>query len=226
MRISLVGPISFICLLAICGFAQPNPENWCRGGFFTSDFEKFSFAAARGSKSKRIYFYNDDRDDCPGNERCRGSAYIIPGNEVVVSKERGGFGCAWFTSQKGAATVGWVKLGELDFKYTVSDGSPRMWVGEWQYGENSIKISSDGDEKMLRIAGNAFWRGLGDNIHIGELDGPAKLIGGVLHYSDGEDEFDCRATLRLAGTYLIVADNLRCGGANVSFSGVYTRRKK
>ncbi|MEA9554629.1 hypothetical protein VC273_01405 [Xanthomonas nasturtii] len=34
-------------------------------------------------------------------------------------------------------------------------------------------------------------------------------------------EDDCTVRLQLLGELLIVANNLQCGGANVSFSGVY-----
>ena len=48
---------------------------------------------------------------------------------------------------------------------------------------------------------------------------------GLWKYSDGEDQYDCKATIRLIGIYLVVADNMHCGGANVSFSGVYRKVK-
>jgi hypothetical protein len=40
------------------------------------------------------------------------------------------------------------------------------------------------------------------------------------------DEFDCSLAMHLAGKFLVVGDNLHCGGANVSFSGVYQKRPK
>jgi hypothetical protein len=36
---------------------------------------------------------------------------------------------------------------------------------------------------------------------------------------------DCRARLRLFGPYLAIEDNTGCGGMNVTFTGVYTRRR-
>jgi len=42
--------------------------------------------------------------------------------------------------------------------------------------------------------------------------------------TDGDDI--CRATLRLVGPYLLVDDNNDCGGANVTFDGVYRKKKR
>jgi hypothetical protein len=34
----------------------------------------------------------------------------------------------------------------------------------------------------------------------------------------------CEVDVALAGSFLVVADNHGCGGHNVSFTGIYTRR--
>jgi hypothetical protein len=47
-----------------------------------------------------------------------------------------------------------------------------------------------------------------------------------MKFGDGSDENDCQVTLQLVGKRLVVGDNLHCGGANVSFSGVYQKRAK
>lgn len=36
-------------------------------------------------------------------------------------------------------------------------------------------------------------------------------------------EFDCKVWMRRVGPWLVVDDNLACGGLNVSFRGVYRR---
>lgn len=85
-------------------------------------------------------------------------------------------------------------------------------------------ISFAQQEHELRVKGIALWKGIGNNVHVGELDGRSKQKDGRLEYSDGDSEFDCRAKMELIlGRYLIVADNGNCGGANVSFSGIYRK---
>jgi hypothetical protein len=46
-----------------------------------------------------------------------------------------------------------------------------------------------------------------------------------MKFGDGTDENDCQVTTQLVGKVLVVGDNLHCGGANVSFSGVYQRKR-
>jgi hypothetical protein len=69
-------------------------------------------------------------------------------------------------------------------------------------------------------------------VHIGNFDGKTKPRGNRLAFGDGydgsappdrNDPTDCRVLLRLVGPYLVAADNQGCGGANVSFDGVYTK---
>ncbi len=209
--------------LSITGFGQlaGNPENWCRGGFFTRESDEFRIGVVKGAKNQKAFFFGDDKDTCPG-PACRQKAYLVPGDEVVVNRDYKGFSCGWYTNTAGRVTVGWVETSRLDFPERLINGSSMAWSGEWSYAENSIELTPDGDG-WLRVKGNAFWLGLGDNVHIGELDGRSAPDGGVLEYSDGDDEYDCKATMRYLGDFLAVADNNYCGGANVSFSGIYRR---
>lgn len=62
--------------------------------------------------------------------------------------------------------------------------------------------------------------------HTGELDQEAKPSAERMSFGDGPDELDCQVTMQLVGTWLVVGDNLYCGGANVSFSGIYQKRSK
>jgi hypothetical protein len=71
-------------------------------------------------------------------------------------------------------------------------------------------------------------------INTGELNGSGKPRGQVLAIGYDPDrsafppsEHDapdiCAAQLELHGRYLMVEDNGRCGGLNVSFTGLYVR---
>lgn len=163
-------------------------------------------------------------DDCPASPGCRTKNYIVPGNTVVTGKKRGDFVCAWYSPKKGRPTIGWLMESDLDLAPSRVDVSENSWTGEWGYAGNSITITPNKLAGFLNISGSAIWRGLGDNVHIGELDGAFPYEGGVLEYSDGDSQYDCKATLRLVDAFLVVSDNLNCGGVNVTFSGVYRRR--
>ncbi len=201
---------------------EGNPENWCREGFFPRESTDFMLGTVKGTRGSKLHFYNDAAE-CPDKGKCQRKAYVVPGDEVVVSKTRGEYACAWFTPAKGSPTVGWVRSSDLKLLEGPFDIPLGEWPGEWTYGENTIKLAENGSDGWLSVTGNAFWKGIGDNIHIGELDGRAEPGNGILEYSDGDDEYDCKATMRLLVNYLIVSDNMKCGGMNVSFSGIYKR---
>ena len=74
----------------------------------------------------------------------------------------------------------------------------------------------------MRVRGNAFWHGLGDDVHEGEIAASAAPQGDHVVFV----EEDCTVRATLAGRYLIVADNENCGGMNVRLDGGYTREKR
>jgi hypothetical protein len=228
----MIRSLVFIVILAsvpvVSAQIDGNPENWCRTGFFTRESVDFRIGVVKPLKEQRVkrsYFRNDDRPDCPGGRGCETRSYVVPGDEVIVNRTFQGFACSWYTSARGEGNVGWLRLSDLDIQESVRNVSLNAWIGEWRYGENTIKLNHNKLVGWLNVVGDAYWNGMGDNIHIGELDGRAEPQNGILKYSDGDDEYDCQATMRLLGSYLIVSDNMKCGGANVSFSGVYRKAR-
>ena len=82
-----------------------------------------------------------------------------------------------------------------------------------------LEQGARGDE--LLVSGTALWIGLNDNVHIGELaEATAQRDGDGLKLAPYDG---CAVTLRRAGPWLIVDDNMGCGGLNVTFRGVYRR---
>ena len=217
--------VLLVLILAVPVFAQMegNPENWCRDGFFTRDSQDFKIGKVA---APRTYFHSDEKDECPEGTGCSRKAYVVKGNEVLVNRLRNGFACAWFTPPKGSPTVGWLKATDLEISVPPTTVGTRPWLGEWIHYENGIEFTDNKLAGFLNVTGNASWKGLGDNVHVGEIDGRYAPENGMIKYSDGDDEYDCKMTMRLVGRYLVVADNLKCGGVNVTFSGVYTKRKK
>jgi len=77
----------------------------------------------------------------------------------------------------------------------------------------------------LRIQGYAFYANVFCNLHTGDADGTAKLEGDKARYVfDASDPDSCRFTIHFAKGTIDITDELgACGGANVQFSGTYTR---
>ena len=137
----------------------------------------------------------------------------------------GKFACSWFQPRKGAETVGWIETDRLAWQADARPPAMRDWLGEWRAQDNRIRISTSKEAGLLAIQGEATW-GSGASTHTGELDYDAKPSADKMKFGDGTDELDCQVAMQLVGKLLVVGDNLHCGGANVSFSGVYQRRPK
>lgn len=224
MKISFLKALSLLFLIPLVISAQEddsgNPSNWCRNGHFANGSE-FRLAKVVGAKGAKVNFYSDD-NGCPNASlaMCKLKSYLISGDTLIVSKTYNNFVCGWFQPVKGSETVGWISLGSL--KIIKPDFNPTMnkWLGSWRFYDNTITITTDSMGKV-KIVGEAFWKGLGDNIHIGEVNGVAKPQGNLLTI---EEEI-CKIKMTLIGDYLIANDNSDCGGANVTFDGVYRLKK-
>ncbi|MBX7055899.1 MAG: hypothetical protein K1X36_13175 [Pyrinomonadaceae bacterium] len=205
-----------------------NPDNWCRNGAFPTDSQDFKIGKVKsGAKAaKKVYFYNDYAEDCPTNESCREKSYVVPGNEVIVSRVYKSFACSWYVPVKGIGTTGWIRLADLDINDVNKKPPVTAWLGDWEFAENSISFTRNKLPGYLNVKGEAFWRGSVDNVHIGELDGREKPVGNIINFGSSDtDEYACKATIRLIGNFLVVDDNSNCGGVNVRFDGVYRRKK-
>ena len=226
MRPLLSNLLLLLLTVPVLAQLEGNPSNWCRQGSFPSESEEYQIARVNGSAKEKAYFHDDTRDDCPAGKGCQSKSYLVPEDEVLISRIlNSDWGCAWYTPKKGSPTIGWISMRRLDFLPGGLNLIAQDWLGKWKYFDNSIVITKGGGGE-LDVKGNALWRGLGDNVHIGELDQKAKPTGNILKLGENEtSEYDCKATLRLVGKYLIASDNMNCGGVNVTFSGVYRKVK-
>jgi hypothetical protein len=183
---------------------------------------------------------------CPAPiARCTRKAFVVPGDPVIVTAISGAYACATFTSPtpKAAVTVGWLPraaLGEAERDATAR--RPAEWAGTWRSGpEQEIHIQS-GDGARIVITGDATFGGSDPErvrrgaVNVGEIAGTVTVQNGTAAFAIGEDgathAFDikgsegadlCRVRLWRLGHYLIAADNMMCGGMNVTFTGVYRR---
>ena len=227
-RIVHTALILFIAVLfnfSVAAQIEGNPANWCRNGLFPRESSDYRLARVKAARGERVYFRGDERDDCPQGANCRRKAYLVAGDEVVVSRQLGPYACAWYQPAKGAETVGWLPAADLEYR-PAAEPTPDDWTGEWRYGDAGISIAKAKSEGVLSVTGSALWRGIGNNVHVGELDYEGRPQANLLVIGDATGgEYDCRVALRRVGRYLIAADNLNCGGVNVTFSGVYRQNK-
>jgi hypothetical protein len=205
--------------------SRATPTTFAGTDIFHARARTTGWRRSRGAAGDRIYFHGDGNERCPDDQVCRLETYVIRNDEVIVSRTLGKFACSWFQPRKGTETVGWIETDRLAWQVDIRRPAERDWLGECCAYDNFIRISKSKEAGMLAIKGEATW-GSGSRTHTGGLDYDAKPSADKMNFGDGTDEIDCQVTMQLVGKLLVVGDNLHCGGANVSFSGVYQKRPK
>jgi hypothetical protein len=182
--------------------------------------------------AKKVHFLaNDyDRAGCPSADKaCRKTAYLRGKDRIVFDTDivNGGYVCATYVDRRGNETTGWLPNDSIRAE-TVK---PR-WFGRWnRYGSAEIEITRAKDGKA-EVSGSATW-GSGAATHEGSIEGTIDPGQSVQSFANDGDkqiafdaagQYDCAVKFNQLGRYLFVIDTGNCGGANVSFSGVYIKR--
>ena len=223
-------PVALLLLAvsAIPAAAQEEAGN-CTG--FGRDDDPANVELRRvSSEEARLNFFDnpDQHPGCPDdNESCKLSTFLVPGDRVIVSRNEAGFGCSSFVNGRGRETTGWLPLVAMESLRPAPN-----WVGQWKRDESAqISIAPD-DGDVLLVSGEATV-GSGAATHTGEFSVHIKGDRNRATFAtDGEQqkafkdagEGECAVNLVQLGPYLVVKDNFNCGGANVSFTGIYIRR--
>jgi hypothetical protein len=176
------------------------------------------------------FYFDQDHPGCPAlTASCRRPAHLVAGDVVLTGETRGGFVRTTFASTRGQLTEGWVERRAL---VAIKPTMPSLaaWAGHWRRDDEADLDMKTGRAGAVAFSGDAVWgshdpeRVKSGGVHVGDLDGHAIPAGNRLGPVDGDGSGGtCMVAMRLAGPYLIVTDNLGCGGMNVSFAGVYRR---
>ena len=177
---------------------------------------------ARIRPNGRTYFYHDaEIDGCPAmTAKCRRPAYLVGGDVLLVGARHGELIDAVFAPTTGRATEGWMPASAIE-PIPAPPAKPSSWLGSWGYDDAEIDIRAGSQPGRLKASGNATY-GHGQAIHDGGFDAEAVIEGDRITFDDDI----CRVSMRIIGPYLVAADNMQCGGVNVTFSGVYRRMPK
>lgn len=204
------------------------------------------------SPDKRVHFREDDlaksKNGCPSEKAaCQRKGFVVPGDEVLAGWTNGAYRCVAYIAPgvkrvKGqfTETNGYLPAVALQ-PVAVPVAKAADWAGKWsRSAEAEITITAAADG-ALSVKGEALYGSFDQNrvangaVHSGEIEGARKPQGNGLAIGedytdptkpwDETDRSECRARLQLFGRYLVVEDNMGCGGANVSFTGLYVRAK-
>ena len=182
---------------------------------------------------------------CPSaGAACTARAFVVGGDAVVVSATGGDYACAVFTGPgpKAVSTSGFLPRAQLAAPPAGAPVKISAWAGTWRSGDEQTIIIRGKPDGHLVIKGDATWGG-GDPervkrgaVNAGEFGAEGSIADGTTAFAiDGDgaikpidlklpaDSSVCVVKLWRLGPYLVAADNLGCGGMNVTFTGVYRK---
>jgi len=198
----------------------------------------------RGDRAR--FVKGGEQAGCPNaGAACATRAFVVGGDAVVISATAGEYACATFTGPgpKAVSTSGFLPRTRLVAPPPeVPVNASTAWAGTWRSGdEQTITIRPKPDGRIV-IKGDATWgahdpeRVKRGGVHVGDLSAEVSVADGAAAFtidSDGvikpfdlklpADSDVCRVKLWRLGPYLVAVDNLRCGGMNVTFTGVYRK---
>ncbi len=237
MRARLIGLFLGVALSTTSAWAYDayDPNN-CNGVDWDN---KRALAVARVTTTPRVNFIKSPYDDdfkaagCPAaSEACRKSSYLVTGDLVLVGKTQADFTCVTYQSpqaKKQVWTTGWLPSTALEPLAPTASPKASDWLGHWTHPGGHVDIAK-GDQGRLRIEGVQVVPA-GRDLNNGTLEAQAAPKDDTIAFvDDGSIPFDkadageCRVRMQRMGPWLLVEDNNGCGGAGVTFTGLYQRK--
>jgi hypothetical protein len=182
----------------------------------------------------RANFVSDESNKagCPSAAaNCQKRAFVVQGNLVVMDRDdmKTPFVCVSYVGARGRETDGWISSSSVQVQNAAPD-----WVGTWKRDTSSEIDIKRKSATVISLDGDATW-GEGGGTNVGDISAeldPRKTAQGFGTAPDGErqtpygkgDKDFCAAMFKQMGPYLFVVDNQNCGGMNVTFTGIYTKR--
>lgn len=219
------------CALSITQ-AHADPKN-CLGPTF-DDRKAVAIARVNGSAPRATFVRSGWEDGaCPDDlTKCAGKAFLVPGDLVMVGPTRATLTCVAYQAilpTQVKWTTGWLPTDRLESVAPLPEPKTSDWVGHWHHAGGKLDIKAAG--AALSISGEAVIPTATD-FHTGVIEATARPTRGELRFADDgtmpfdkADEGVCRVRMQRIAGKLIVEDNGNCGGAAVSFDGIYVRSK-
>jgi hypothetical protein len=196
---------------------------------------KSPWVIARVTAKPRVNFvkspYDDDfkADTCPAlSDACRRNTYLVTDDLVFVGAVHGAFTCINYQSplaKKQVWATGWLPSAALTPVARMSPTKTSDWVGKWFHPGGPIEITEKAGGK-LHVAGGITVPTARD-FHNGEFAADVTPRDGMLDFTDDGSNYgdECHVQMQRIGAWLMVGDNGGCGGAGVTFQGLYRRAK-
>lgn len=241
---------TLVAVVLAAGGAQAAQAETCDVDAF--DINSATLARVTGA-GQVPFLQGEDVAGCPAmTQRCREKAYVVAGDMVVVRGVKAGLACAEYTDTRGRSHRNWLPrsaivavkptntswVGEwrrAESLIRITPGkAPGGFVlaGNSTYGASDPVLAARGAINVGDIAAVIVPKSDRAAFGIGNVGAKGAIaikdLGGnptayIPYAAVGPD--DCGVMVRRLSPYLLVRDNNRCGGLNVSFSGVYRKNR-
>lgn len=237
MRAVAIG-LCFGLLLAgsASAYDANDPKN-CNGSAEWN--EKRVLGVSTVTAKPNVYFAKSPYDDgfkaetCPAaSAACRKTSYLVTGDLVLTGRTLGDFTCISYhspLSNKRAWSVGWLPSAALAPVAPMPSPKPADWAGTWRQGNYT---GSGVVEIAVREGGAlhvnaAILLPPGRDAHNGAFEARVTPQGETLAFQDGGSNYGsgCQVRMQRIGPWLLLEDKGGCGGAGVTFTGLYRRTK-
>ncbi len=186
---------------------------------------------AKVTAKPRVNFVKSPYDDefkaesCPAETAaCRRNSYLVTDDLVFLGKINGAFTCINYQSplaKKQIWATGWLPSAALTPVARMSPTKASDWIGKWYHPGGPIEIAQGAGGK-LHVEGGITVPTARD-FHNGEFAGDVTPQNDMLDFVDNADNEGCHVQMQRIGPWLAVGDNGGCGGAGVTFQGLYRR---
>ncbi|MDR2208709.1 MAG: hypothetical protein LBE22_07050 [Azoarcus sp.] len=212
-------------------------ETYCEHELFTSQTTSVKQAKVTATENGKLHFRNGG-EGCPDSAKCVQKAYLVAGDKLIVTNSINDWTCSLFLGKK-QSFFGWLPTKFLEISPVESAPQLADWAGDWRtvypvdwlndnHGGIKITLKEGHLEVSGETVGDCKERPGGYYCNEGGFAGEAVPVGDLLIISDSYEgdpltisDDACAVQIRLIPNCLIVTDNWRCGGHNVSFTGVY-----
>jgi hypothetical protein len=229
------GKAAVLLLVLLAGPAFAYDAKNCNGVKWD---DKRALAVSKVTAKPRVNFIKSPYDDdfkAAETEACRLKSYLVTGDLVLTGKTRGAFTCVVFQSQRSKKrpvwTLGWLPSTALTPVAPMAAPKMSDWIGTWEQPHGSVEIKK-GEGGKLQVEGLMVVPTARD-AHTGVIQAVATPKDDTIAFvDDGSIAFDtvggqggeCRVRMQRVGALLMVEDNSGCGGAGVTFTGLYWRK--
>jgi hypothetical protein len=215
----LFGALSIPAIAADTESQAPDIEKSCLT--YDGRYEVAPMRQVKPAKGESRVYLQKAATACPASGECsqRQKAFLVEGDQVFVSKEKGGFRCAYYGTASGKLIAGFLpedSLAPIREETLLTSG---FLEGDWLDSGDEVHFKAAANGKV-HASGSATWQGL-NTVNEGEFDAESTVSGSLAAFHDD----GCEVTVRRRGNYLLLDDNSQCGGMNVRFHDIYVRRK-